>query len=150
MNQTRAILTPARTSLYKNFRVGKVQLFSTLLLLTFFALSSLVLTTSQAKARGLIRDSETENLIRDYGLPIFRAAGLSSQNIAIHIINDKNINAFVVDGRNMFINMGAIMQAQTPNQIIGVMAHEAGHIAGGHLSRLRAHAAKAQTLDLML
>ncbi len=150
MNQTRAILTPARTSLYKNFRAGKVQLFSTLLLLTFFALSSLVLTTSQAKARGLIRDSETENLIRDYGLPIFRAAGLSSQNIAIHIINDKNFNAFVVDGRNMFINMGAIMQAQTPNQIIGVMAHEAGHIAGGHLSRLRAHAAKAQTLDLML
>lgn len=103
-----------------------------------------------ANAAGLIRDAEAENLIRDYSIPILQAAGLSSQNISIHIINDKNFNAFVVDGRNMFINMGAIMQSKTPNQLIGVMAHEAGHIAGGHLSRLRAHAAKAQTLDLML
>lgn len=103
-----------------------------------------------ASAVGLIRDSETEELIRDYARPIMNAAGLASQNIQIHIIGSKSFNAFVVDGRNMFIHMGAIMQAQTPNQLIGVIAHEAGHIAGGHLSRLRAHAAKAQTLDLML
>lgn len=129
----------------KSYLLKTAFLFITTLTLFFTSL-----TINQTKAAGLIRDAETENLIRDYGLPIFRAAGLSSQNIAIHIINDKNFNAFVVDGRNMFINMGAIMLAQTPNQIIGVMAHEAGHIAGGHLSRLRAHAAKAQTLDLML
>ena len=134
-----------KTSVLKNNGLKKTFFFITTLALFFTPL-----TINQTKAAGFIRDAETENLIRDYGLPIFRAAGLSSQNIAIHIINDKNFNAFVVDGRNMFINIGAIMQAQTPNQIIGVMAHEAGHIAGGHLSRLRAHAAKAQTLDLML
>lgn len=125
---------------------------SHLLALTLLALIFLLppLFGNSAKAAGIIRDSETENLIRDYSIPIFRAAGLSSQNIAIHIISDKNFNAFVVDGRNMFINMGAIMLSKTPNQIIGVMAHEAGHISGGHLSRLRAHASRAQTLDLML
>jgi len=122
-----------------------LSVLSILLLLTLS-----VTFTTPAKAVGLIRDAETEELIRDYSRPILRAAGLSSQNIAIHIIGSKSFNAFVVDGRNMFIHMGAIMQAQTPNQIIGVIAHEAGHIAGGHLSRLRAHASKAQTLDLML
>jgi len=160
MNQSRAIQALTNKAPSINFgakcywensiNIGSHKLLKALLFILFFALSSSVFPTSQSKAAGLIRDSETENLIRDYGLPIFRAAGLSSQNIAIHIINDKSFNAFVVDGRNMFINMGAIMQAQTPNQIIGVMAHEAGHIAGGHLSRLRAHAAKAQTLDIML
>ncbi len=123
-------------------------------LMVFLMLASFACVTLgfsyEAKAVGLIRDSETEALIRDYSRPIFGAAGLSTQNISIHIIGAKSFNAFVVDGRNMFIHMGAIMQAKTPNQIIGVMAHEAGHIAGGHLSRLRAHAAKAQTLDLML
>lgn len=150
MKQSCATQAPAQKASSVNFSVQLKALYLSFIALFFITLSSAILTPSQAEARGIIRDAETENLIRDYGLPIFRAAGLSSQNISIHIINDKNFNAFVVDGRNMFINMGAIMQAQTPNQIIGVMAHEAGHIAGGHLSRLRAHAAKAQTLDLML
>lgn len=125
-------------------------LFYTVLLAALLNLFIALPIANPAKARGLIRDAEAENLIRDYSIPILQAAGLSSQNISIHIIADKNFNAFVVDGRNMFINMGAIMLSKTPNQLIGVMAHEAGHIAGGHLSRLRAHAAKAQTLDLML
>ncbi len=129
---------------------SKVLISARAVLLSLVLLTSSITASVSASAAGIIRDAETENLIRDYGKPIFRAAGLSTQNIAIHIINDKNFNAFVVDGRNMFIHMGAIMQSQTPNQLIGVMAHEAGHIAGGHLSRLRAHAAKAQTLDLML
>lgn len=123
-------------------------LASSLLLLLFCA--AMLASAPRAHAIGLIRDSETEALIRDYSRPIMNVAGLSSQNISIHIIGSKSFNAFVVDGRNMFIHMGAIMQSKTPNQLIGVIAHEAGHIAGGHLSRLRAHAAKAQTLDLML
>ncbi len=116
------------------------------------ALSGFMLfqSLSSALAVGLIRDSETEQLIRDYSTPILSAAGLSARNIAIHIIGSKSFNAFVVDGRNMFIHMGAITYSKTPNQIIGVIAHEAGHIAGGHLSKLRAHASRAQTLDLML
>ena len=86
----------------------------------------------------MIRDAETEALIRTYAKPIFDAAGLGSQAIEIHIVNDRSFNAFVVDGHNMFIHAGTLMEAKTPNQVIGVIAHESGHIVGGHLARLRA------------
>ena len=61
------------------------------------------------------------------------------------IINQGVFNAFVADGRRIFVNYGAIMQSETPNQIIGVMAHETGHLAGGHLAKMREQMAQAQT-----
>lgn len=97
-----------------------------------------------------VRDAEIEALIRDYAKPIFKVAGLSSQGIKIHLINDTNFNAFVVDGQNMFIHIGALMKSDTPNQLIGVIAHETGHIAGGHLARLRNQMSKARSGMLML
>jgi predicted Zn-dependent protease len=84
-------------------------------------------------------------LLRDYTRPILRAAGLEKQNIQIVIINESVFNAFVADGRRIFVNYGALMQSETPNQIIGVLAHETGHLAGGHLARLREQLARAQT-----
>ena len=85
----------------------------------------------------VIRDAEIEQLLRDYTQPILRAAGLAQQNIQVTIINDRSFNAFVVDAKHIFINAGALMDAKMPNEVIGVLAHETGHIAGGHLSRLR-------------
>ena len=93
----------------------------------------------------LIRDAEIEQLLRDYTQPILKAAGLAQQNIQVIIINDRSFNAFVMDGRRIFVNAGALMESTVPNQIIGVLAHETGHIAGGHLSRLREQLAQAQT-----
>jgi predicted Zn-dependent protease len=93
----------------------------------------------------LIRDAEIEQLLREYTQPILRVAGLAKQNIQVVIINDKAFNAFVADGRRIFVNTGALMEAQTPNQIIGVLAHETGHLAGGHLARMREQIAAAQT-----
>jgi predicted Zn-dependent protease len=97
--------------------------------------------------RGLpvLRDTETEQLLRDYTRPILRAAGLEKQNIQMVIINNSTFNAFVADGRRIFVNYGAIMQSETPNQIIGVLAHETGHLAGGHLAKLREQLSRAQT-----
>ena len=106
--------------------------------------------SSWAGARGLIRDAETERLIREYARPIFKAAGLYGQNIKIHIVSDKGFNAFVVDGQNMFIHVGAIINSKTPNQLIGVIAHETGHITGGHLARFRSQLKKARSASLML
>jgi len=105
---------------------------------------------SQSRA-GLpvIRDAEIEQLMRDYSQPILRAAGLAQQKINVVIINDRSFNAFVMDGQHIFINAGALLDAQTPNQIIGVLAHESGHIAGGHLSRLREQLAAAQTQSII-
>jgi predicted Zn-dependent protease len=97
------------------------------------------------KGLPIIRDSETEQLLRDYTQPILRAAGLTQQNIRVVIINDRAFNAFVIDAKRIFVNAGALMQAKTPNQIIGVFAHETGHIAGGHLAKMRNELANAQT-----
>lgn len=97
----------------------------------------------------LIRDAEIEQLLREYTRPVLRAASLAQQNINIVIINDRNFNAFVADGRRIFVNSGALMDAKTPNEIIGVLAHETGHIAGGHLSRQRQELAKAQTASII-
>ena len=99
----------------------------------------------QAKGPPVLRDTETEQLLREYTRPILRAAGLEKQNIQMVIINQSVFNAFVADGRRIFVNYGAIMQSETPNQIIGVMAHETGHLAGGHLAKMREQMAQAQT-----
>ncbi|MDD1525702.1 peptidase [Bradyrhizobium sp. WBOS7] len=100
---------------------------------------------AQAKGPPVLRDTETEQLLREYTRPILRAAGLEKQNIQMVILNDGSFNAFVADGRRIFVNYGAILQSETPNQIIGVLAHETGHLAGGHLSKLREQLAAAQT-----
>jgi len=93
----------------------------------------------------MIRDAEIEQLLRDYTAPIFRAAGLTTQNVQVVIINDSEFNAFVMDAHRIFVNTGALMQSTTPNQLIGVFAHECGHIVGGHLSKIRQELANVQT-----
>src|ERR1700738_3051870 len=86
----------------------------------------------QEKGPPVIRDTEAEQLLRDYTRPILRTAGLEKQNIQVVLINERVFNAFHLYGHRIFVNYGAIMQSETPNQIIGVLAHETGHLAGGH------------------
>lgn len=108
--------------------------------------------SAPANAQGLplIRDAEIEALLNDYSQKIFRAAGLGSGRVTVRIINNDSFNAFVADGRNVFVHTGTLMQANTPNEVIGVIAHESGHIAGGHLAALRARIAKDQTRALLI
>lgn len=96
----------------------------------------------------IVRDAETEQLLRDYATPLFRAAGVNAGATQIILVNDQSFNAFVANGRKIFINVGALMESETPNEIIGVIAHEIGHIAGGHLARLRDQVANAQILSV--
>src|SRR6201996_2605576 len=103
------------------------------------------LRAQEGKGPPILRDTESEALLREYTRPILRAAGLEKQNIQITIINDSSFNAFVADGHRIFVNYGAILQSETPNQIIGVLAHETGHLAGGHLAKLREELSRAQT-----
>jgi len=97
----------------------------------------------------LIRDAEIEQLLRDYAQPILRTAGLAKQNVRVVVLSDRSFNAFVMDGRHIFINAGALFDAKTPNEVIGVFAHETGHLAGGHLQRLREQLASAQTASII-
>ena len=108
-------------------------------------LAPMVALAQENRGPPVLRDAETEQLLRDYTRPILRAAGMEKQNIQMVIINQSVFNAFVADGRRIFVNYGAIMQSETPNQIIGVMAHETGHLAGGHLAKMREQMAQAQT-----
>lgn len=107
-------------------------------------------TPSLAQGRGLsvVRDAEIEALVRDYVRPILKVAGLTKAGVDIVLINDDSFNAFVA-GRRMFINTGALLTAETPNEIIGVIAHEAGHLAGRHQERLRDQLARAQTMAVV-
>ena len=112
-----------------------------------FVLTSVPIRAQTGSNAGIpmIRDAEIEQLLRDYTQPILKVAGLGNQNIQVVIISDKSFNAFVMDAHRIFVNAGALMEAKTPNQIIGVFAHETGHIVGGHLSKMRTELANAQT-----
>jgi predicted Zn-dependent protease len=118
------------------------------------ALAGAVATASmpaaaQSRSVSVIRDAEIETLLRDYAAPIFKVAGIGTTGAEIIILDDRSFNAFVVSGNKMFLNSGALLTAETPNEVIGVIAHEAGHLAGGHLEGLRAEVTRAQTLALI-
>ncbi len=100
-----------------------------------FALS--IALSGQAAAQSLIRDAEIEDTLRVYTDPLLVAAGLRPEEVRMYIINDDSINAFVAGGQNIFVHTGLILEADNPNEVIGVLAHETGHIAGGHLVRSR-------------
>jgi predicted Zn-dependent protease len=108
--------------------------------------------SAQENARrglGIVRDAEIEQLLRDYATPIFKAAGINASAAKIILVNDRSFNAFVANGQKIFVNVGALMDAESPNEVIGVLAHETGHIAGGHLARLRQQVSNAQILSVI-
>jgi predicted Zn-dependent protease len=116
------------------------------------ASATAISASAPATAQGipLIRDTEIELLLKDYARPLFKAAGLGSQNISMRIVRHDSFNAFVADGRNVFMNSGALTVSKTPNEVIGVIAHETGHITGGHLAQLRARIARDQTKAMLV
>jgi len=91
---------------------------------------------AKEKSPSILRDAEVEGIIRSYADPLFRAAGIPPASITLRILNAPSLNAFVTTGNRMFIHSGLLMKAETPGQLIGVIAHETGHIAGGHMVRL--------------
>ncbi len=118
----------------------------------FLALSALAIALAapgRAAAQGLIRDAEIEQTLRAYSEPLWVAAGLNPADIDLYIVQDPSVNAFVAGGQNIFVHTGLILAADTPNEVIGVLAHETGHIAGGHGAR-RSQFASNQAMGPML
>lgn len=114
----------------------------------FFGAVMLVVATlavsGPAQALSLIRDAEIEGTLRRISTPIFQEAGLSPESVDIFIIRDNRLNAFVGGGRRMFLNTGLMIELETSEELLGVIAHEAAHIAGGHEARRRLDARNAQ------
>ncbi|HEY0149738.1 MAG TPA: M48 family metalloprotease [Allosphingosinicella sp.] len=96
---------------------------------------SFAATAHPAAAQSILRDAETEALLRDMSNPIVAAAGLRPDNVKIVMVHDRSINAFVAGGQIVYIHSGLIAAADSANEVQGVIAHELGHITGGHVLR---------------
>lgn len=122
----------------------------TLICLTLLALGPFRAAYAQQGQRlNLIRDAEIESTIRTFVTPIWRVAGLDPEGVQIVLVQDGSLNAFVAGGQRIFINTGLIMRTQRPGQLIGVLAHETGHISGGHLVRLHEELANLSTMQIL-
>lgn len=95
-------------------------------------LTALLVTVQPAIAQSILRDAETEALLRDMAAPLVAASGLDPHNVDMVLINDPSVNAFVAGGQAVYINSGLINTADNANEVQGVIAHELGHITGGH------------------
>lgn len=104
---------------------------------------------AQDASVSLVRDTEIEQLFRDYANPIFKAAGLGQSRPEILLAKDDQFNAFVADPKRIVVTTRVLEQAETPGEIIGVLAHETGHIAGHHLMRMRDAIARAQIMSVL-
>lgn len=94
-----------------------------------------LLSDASAASISLISDEETEQFLARQLRPVFKAADIPFNRNNIYIVNDDSLNAFVGDGNNMFVHTGTLMKANDENEIAGVLAHETGHIMGGHILR---------------
>lgn len=123
------------------------------LIKTWFLAALIVLfqssTVTRAQTVSLISDSEIESTIKSWADPLLKAAGLVSENFDIVLVNDMGFNAFVTSNKKIFIHVGMLLQSDNPNEIIGVLAHEIGHLAGGHLDRLEQQAEVSRNLQLI-
>jgi predicted Zn-dependent protease len=91
-----------------------------------------LLAAQNAQAQSILRDAETEALFREMANPLVKAAGLDPKNVDIVLVNDPDVNAFVAGGQAVYLNAGLINQATSAAEVQGVIAHELGHVVGGH------------------
>jgi predicted Zn-dependent protease len=115
---------------------------------TLTALAAISLLAQPATAQSILRDAETEAFLDEISEPIIRAAGLEPRNVDIVLVNDKSINAFVAGGQAIYIHTGLINTAETANEVQGVIAHELGHIVGGHVVRYSEGAEAASGISI--
>ncbi|HEX6375302.1 MAG TPA: M48 family metalloprotease [Allosphingosinicella sp.] len=105
--------------------------------LAFLLTLSFAIAARPAAAQSILRDAETEALFRDMSRPILEAAGLRPDNVQVVLIHDRSINAFVAGGQIVYIHSGLLAAADDANEVQGVIAHEVGHITGGHVIRIQ-------------
>jgi len=118
---------------------------------TFALFALLALAVRPVAAQSILRDAETEALLHEMATPLIAAAGLDPRNVSIVLVGDRSINAFVAGGQAVYINAGLIEAADTANEVQGVIAHELGHVTGGHvISDAGGKAASGITLLSML
>ncbi len=112
-------------------------------------LAATVIAAQPVAAQSVLRDAETEHFLNDIAEPLVEAAGLEPGNVDIVLLHDPSINAFVAGGQAVYIHSGLIDAADTAEEVQGVIAHELGHITGGHILRYGEGAAAASKISLL-
>ena len=112
-------------------------------------LAALSLAAQPAAAQSILRDAETEALLQDMVDPLAEAAGLRKGAVEVVLVNDSSLNAFVAGGQRIYIHSGLINAADDANQVQGVLAHELGHITGGHIIRFDEGVGKATKITIL-
>ena len=115
----------------------------------FAILAAAMLVAQPVAAQSILRDAETEAFLDEISAPLVEAAGLEPENVDIVLINDPSINAFVAGGQIVYIHSGLIDAADTAEEVQGVIAHELGHITGGHIRRYGEGMASASRISLL-
>ena len=126
-----------------------IRLMSRFLRLALMALLLAFAAVQPVAAQSILRDSETELFFRDISRPLIQAAGLDPANVKIVLINDPEINAFVAGGQIVYLHSGLLTAADNVNQVQGVIAHELGHVAGGHIIRMHEGAGTATKISIL-
>lgn len=112
-------------------------------------LASTLITLNPAAAQSILRDAETEALLRDMTAPLVEASELEPENVDIVLINDPSINAFVAGGQVIYVHAGLLNAAETANEVQGVLAHELGHITAGHVVRFNERTSAANGISIL-
>lgn len=130
----------------KTYRIIKT---TTINLLAGIILAAILVVNGFAKSSpSLISDDETQTLLAEIVKPLYNAAGVSFNQDKIYIVNDNSLNAFVTGGNYMFVHTGTLINADNVNELSGILAHETGHIAGGHIARQMIRIEQLQTLSV--
>ena len=122
---------------------------SRLVRLTMIGLALLFAAARPAMAQSLLRDSETELLFKNISDPLISAAGLDPKSVRVVLLNDPEINAFVAQGQVVYIHSGLLTASDNVGQLQGVIAHELGHVAGGHAIRGSEGAKQATVITIL-
>ena len=112
-------------------------------------LAAAMLAAQPVAAQSILRDAETEAFLDEISAPLIAAAGLEPENVDVVLVNDRSINAFVAGGQIVYIHSGLIEAADSAEEVQGVIAHELGHITGGHILRYGEGAASATKISLL-
>ena len=130
-------------------QVNRIDFIKTIKELLFAFCISAVFAFGAHAERSVLTDDETETLLQNIVQPIFKKAGVAYDKNRIHLLNDMSLNAFVTEGNHLFVHTGTIIEADNVNEIEGVLAHETGHIAGGHVMRQKLKISDLQTLSVI-
>ena len=140
-SRSESIVDGGDDGVYEGCGAGYLRVKFVLKIVCLLLATSIVLVQQAAAdddSPNLIRDVETETMLRTFEMPVWHAAGLDPNALHFYIVQDPQLNSFVAGGQNIFMNTGTIERADRPNELVGIMAHETGHIAGGHLARFAA------------